>query len=170
MCLSPSDFKSLCSFCHWPLCVCNTFTYESAVLDTVFSTVVRCQKIEVNRGKKKFSFPSCYLLSTYHIITIAADVDMDIDNSASTNGSKSKSDLSAVCTQSFALFMSCGNYHNYKMTSQRFYCVFRTRYSFPWKPIEYNVKWIQALLLMTKYLRTMLIHHKNKKGRKLLIL
>ncbi len=33
-----------------------------------------------------------------------------------------------------------------------------------------NAKWIQALLLMTKYLITMLIHHKNKERRKLLIL
>lgn len=93
-----------------------------------FSTVVRCE--DMNRSKK-FNFPSCFsilpailhcsirkslgITLTHYIITIAADVDMDIDTCLhkriqihhlrnDSTITESKSDLCAVWTQ--ALFRS----------------------------------------------------------------
>lgn len=66
MCLSPLDFKSLCSFCHWPLqiletvyaWVCKTCLVTSAPWWDVTKNMSRC---------KISSFPSCFSTLTVAI-------------------------------------------------------------------------------------------------------
>lgn len=36
-CISVHWISNHCYFCHWPFCACNIFTYDSAVLDTVYA-------------------------------------------------------------------------------------------------------------------------------------